>query len=350
MNETDQKQPTMADVARLANVGTMTVSRVLNGSARVSPATAKRILQAVETLNYRPNEAARTLRGLKSRTIGLIVPSLADPFFGTCAHSINTVAQKNGYSMILTTSNGDLAVEYSEAQWMLQRHIEGLIIVPAQSRNCKLQDRHFDRIPIVAFDSPTDIKRMDCVVAENHSGAMRATHHLIEHGHKYIHFLGDISAQYTIQARLNGYRRAITAAGLSPIAKLDCTSQEVVSATIDTILDGDNPPTAFFCANNRMTTYLMLALFELGIRVPEQVAVIGFDDVEMANVLQPTLTVVRQPVEAMGTIAANMLFDRLKMKVEDRPVEGTRTTLPVELILRSSCGCSPPACNRAAHR
>lgn len=341
MIKNEPKEPTMSDVARLANVGTMTVSRVLNGSARVNPATAERVYWAVETLSYRPNEAARTLRGLKSRSIGLIVPSLADPFFAICAHSINSVAQANGYSVILTTSNGDPAVEYSEAQWMLQRHIEGLIIVPTHGRNSKLQDRHFDRIPIVAFDSPVDIKRIDSVVVENRAGACRATQHLIEHHHKRIQFLGETDALYTIQARLEGYRRALSASGLKASAKLDCTSQEVVSDFIKNMLQDKNRPTAFFCANNRMTKYLLRSLFDAGLQIPQQVAVIGFDDLELADTLQPTLTVVRQPVETVGTTAASVLFDRLKMAVKSRPSEGIRKTLPVDLILRSSCGCTP---------
>lgn len=342
MNQSDPKEPTMADVARLANVGTMTVSRVLNGAAHVHPSTAKRVYWAVETLNYRPNEAARTLRGLKSRSIGLLVPSLADPFFAICAHSINLVAQQNGYSMILTTSNGDPEMEYSQAQWMLQRHIEGLIFVPTQCHNSRLQDRHFDRIPIVAFDTPIDIKRMDCVLVENQDGAFRATQHLIEHGHKRIQFIGNDSELYTIQTRLDGYRSAHSAVGLpslSSLIKLNCTSQEVVTRTVKEAWDHADPPTAYFCANNWMTKFLMRALFELGIRVPDQAAVIGFDEVEMADILQPRLTVVRQPVEEVGTIAANVLFDHLKVSRDIRPEEGIRNTLPVDLILRDSCGC-----------
>ena len=335
----------MADVARLANVGTMTVSRVLNGSARVHPETAKRVHWAVETLHYRPNEAARTLRGLKSRSIGLLVPSLADPFFATCAHSINVVAQKNGYSMILTTSNGDPDMEYSEAHWMLQRNIEGLILVPAQGYNSRLQARQFDRIPIVAFDSPIDIKRIDCITVENHDGAFRATQHLIEHQHKRIQFLGNDSDLYTIQTRLEGYRKALSAAGLPEIVKLDCLSQEVVSQEIKNAWSHADPPTGYFSANSRMTKYLMRALVDLGIRVPDQAAVIGFDEMEMADILQPTLTVVRQPIENLGTLAADVLFDRLKLRVEERPVDGIRKTLPVELILRSSCGCNPGSSN-----
>ena len=339
MRSSDPKEPTMADVARLANVGTMTVSRVLNHSAHVNAETAKRVYWAMEVLQYRPNEAARTLRGHKSRSIGVLVPSLADPFFAICAHSINLVAQAHGYSMILTTSHGDPEVEYAQAQWMLQRHVEGLILVPTQSQNSRLQDRHFDRIPIVAFDTPIDIKRVDCVLVENQEGALRATQHLIGHGHTNIQFLGNDAGLYTIQARMEGYRRAMSAVGLPALAKLDCTSQEAVTQELRAARGQGKLPTAFFCANNWITKFLMRSLFELGIRVPDQAALIGFDEVEMADLLQPTLTVVRQPIGDVGTLSASMLFDSLKLSPQERPEEGIRKVLTVDLILRASCGC-----------
>src|SRR6201986_2692128 len=133
-----ERKPTMNDVARIAGVGTMTVSRVLNGSANVAEDTAKRVYRAIEKLGYRPNEMARALRSLKSRTIGLIVPYLYDPFFAACAHAVNIVAREHGYSVILTTSNEDPATEFAEAQFMLQRHVEGLLLIPADIRRSRV--------------------------------------------------------------------------------------------------------------------------------------------------------------------------------------------------------------------
>src|SRR6201996_5056758 len=133
-----ERKPTMNDVARVAGVGTMTVSRVLNGSANVTEETAKRVYRAIEKLGYRPNEMARALRGLKTRTIGLIVPYLYDPFFATCAHAIGVAAKKKGYSMILSTSNEDPEIEGAEAHLMLQRHVDGLIVIPTETKNSQL--------------------------------------------------------------------------------------------------------------------------------------------------------------------------------------------------------------------
>jgi LacI family transcriptional regulator len=330
----------MIDVARLAKVGTMTVSRVLNNSANVSEATAKRVHAAIEQLDYRPNEMARALRGFKSKSIGLIVPSLADSFFAICANSINMVAQEHGYSMILTASNDNVEKELSEAQWMLQKHVEGLLVCPAREGS-RFADPLFQQTPIVSFDRPMLIPHVPSVLVENYAGARRGTEHLIEeHNHERIHFLGDSENLYTIQTRLSGYKRALSQAKLLPQATLECSSEELIFETVSRLLEGKRPPTAFFCGNNLISRGLIRSLRKLGIESPRDIAVIGFDDFELADMLVPSLTVIRQPVEQLGTVAAEVLFNRLKALVAEWPKSGDRTTLKVELVVRSSCGCN----------
>ncbi|HMH14087.1 MAG TPA: LacI family DNA-binding transcriptional regulator [Edaphobacter sp.] len=334
------KKTRMIDVARLAKVGTMTVSRVLNNSANVSEATAKRVHAAIAQLGYRPNEMARVLRGFKSKSIGLIVPSLADSFFAICANSINMVAQEHGYSMILTASNDNVDTELSEAQWMLQKHVEGLLVCPARTGS-QFADPMFQQIPIVAFDRPMLIPRVPSVLVENYAGARRGTEHLIQkHNHERIHFLGDSKNLYSIQTRLNGYKHALSKAGLHPQATLECSSEEVIFEEVSRLLDGKRPPTAFFCGNNLVSRGLIRSLRKLGVEAPKDVAIIGFDDLELADMLVPSLTVIRQPVEQLGTIAAGVLFERLKTPATKWPKSGNRTTLKVELVVRSSCGCN----------
>jgi LacI family transcriptional regulator len=333
-----ERKPTMNDVARVASVGTMTVSRVLNGSANVTEETAKRVYRAIEKLGYRPNEMARALRSLKSRTIGLIVPYLFDPFFATCAHAVNTVAREHGYSVILTTSNEDPTTEYTEVQSMLQRHVEGLLIIPADIRKSRISQSEFAGTHIVTLDRPVHDARIDSVQVQNQSGAKRAVHHLIQqHGHKRILFLGFNKSLYTVRARFEGYRRAMLENHLEPAATFDCSSEEVTAELVSNQLQSKHPPTAFFTGNNLTTRYVLRALLESGIRVPEEVALIGFDDFELAEILHPTLTVVRQPASELGRVAANLLFDRIKRG--EFPEEGNRVVLPVELIIRRSCGC-----------
>lgn len=333
-----ERKPTMNDVARIAGVGTMTVSRVLNGSANVTEDTAKRVYRAIEKLGYRPNEMARALRSLKSRTIGMIVPYIYDPFFATCAHSVNTVAREHGYSVILTTSNENTATEYNEVQSMLQRHIEGLILIPADIRKSRINQSEMGRTHVVALDRPVHDPRIDSIQVQNQSGARRAVQHLIaHHGHKRILFLGFNKSLYTVRSRYEGYRRAMLESGLEPQATFDCCSEEATEEIVTEALKGKSPYTAFFTANNLTTRYVMRALLERGISVPEQVALVGFDDFELAEILHPTLTVVRQPASELGRVAANLLFDR--MKRGEFPEEGSRVVLPVELVLRRSCGC-----------
>ncbi len=331
-------KPTMNDVARIAGVGTVTVSRVLNGASHVSEETAARVYRAINKLGYRPNEMARALRGLKSRTIGVIIPNLYDPFFATCAHAINTVAREHQYSVIIATSNDDADAEHEEAQLMLRRHVEGLVVIPASSVNSKFARVDFDKTHIVMLDRAVRDPRFDTVIVQNQSGARRAVEHLIkEHGHKRIVFFCLERNVYTLSARFAGYRRAMTEAGLKPESVFDCATAETARLWLSTRLREKNPPTAIFGSNNLATKFVLQALLELGVKVPEEIALVGFDDFELAEVLHPTLTVVRQPSEELGRVAASMLFDRLKR--DEMPHTGNRIMLPVELIIRRSCGC-----------
>jgi LacI family transcriptional regulator len=333
-----ERKPTMNDVARIAGVGTMTVSRVLNGSANVTEETARRVYHAIEKLGYRPNEMARALRSLKSRTIGLIVPYLYDQFFATCAHAVNTVARDQGYSVMLTTSNNDPHTEYEEAQSMVQRHVEGMVIIPADIRKSRINQSDFSGTHIVTMDRPVHDSRIDSVQVQNQRGARRAVQHLIQqHKHKRIVFLGYNRNLYTVRARFEGYRRAMLEARLEPEATFECSSEEVTAEILSTMLQGKAPATAFFTANNLTTRYALHALVDSGVKVPDEMALVGFDDFELADILHPTLTVVRQPAAELGRVAANLLFDRIKRS--EFPEEGSHVVLPVELVLRRSCGC-----------
>jgi LacI family transcriptional regulator len=343
-----ERKATMSDVARVAGVSLMTVSRVLNGTAKVSPETERQVRRAVEKLRYRPNELARALRGMKSRTIGVIVPYLYDPFFATCAHAATVVARRHGYSVIVSTSGEDVNEEYTELQLMLQRHVEGLIVIPANNGRSKLTLPEFARIPVVLLDRPIQDAHpkdshlnhlhFDAVLVENESGARRAVGHLIgQHHHRRIVFVGMSKDLYTTNARFHGYRREMIEHGLTPNAIFNCTKPETVSAELKRLLGGSKAPTAFFTMNTLTTRYFLRACAEMGVRIPDDLALIGFDDFELAESLEPALTVVRQPADQLGHVAANFLFHRLKSA--DSQVEGVRELLPVELIVRRSCGC-----------
>jgi LacI family transcriptional regulator len=343
-----QRNTTMADVARLAGVGKMTVSRVLTGSAKVSKATAERVYRAIKILHYQPNEVARSLRAVNSNTIGVIVPYLYDPFFATCAHAISTVAKQHGYSVILTTSDENPEMEQKQTSLMLRRQVDGLIIIPVSDNDRYYSGEAFSRVHVVTLDRPAPGSRFDSVLVPNRAGAKTAVEHLIGHGHQSIAFLGLSRKLYTMKARYAGYREAMLEAGRSPQPYVDCESPERTVALILSMLNIRKPPTALFAANNLTMRYVLHALSAAGIHIPLQIAIAGFDDFEMADVLQPSLTVVQQPVYQLGEVAANLLFERISGS--EIPKAARRVVLPLEFVVRSSCGCQPRAAKSSKER
>jgi LacI family transcriptional regulator len=331
------RKPTMSDVARLAGVGTMTVSRVLSGTVPVSKETARRVQTAVEQLQYRPNELARAFRGQKSHSIGLIIPYLYDPFFANCAHAVTTVAKEHGYSVIITTSNEDPNTEYAEAEQMLQRHVDGLVAIPTRFRESRISRALFGKTPVVVFDRPVADPALDVVLVQNTAGARSIVEHLIEHGHQRIAFMGLSRNLYTINTRFLGYRRALQDAGLKEDSFFGCDSQEDTLQALSDKLQGTNAPTAILTSNTLATRYVLSALLHLGVKMPNDVAFAGFDDFDMAEFTSPPLTVVRQPALEMGRVATSLLFDRIARG--ELPQTGNRIVLPVEIVLRRSCGC-----------
>jgi len=327
----------MSDVARLASVGTMTVSRVLNGSANVSEEATQRVQTAIDQLNYRPNELARALRGQRSRTIGLILPYLYDPFFAMCGHAVTTVARQHGYSVIMTTSNEDVETEYAEVEQMLQRHVEGLVLIPANRGQSRLNRALLGKTPLVSFDRPLADPSFDTVLVQNQSGAKRMVQHLIEHGHSQICFMGLSRNLFTINARFQGYRRAMADAGFESDAYFQCETMESTLEAVRDRLNSKKPPTAWFTSNTLATRYVFAALLSQGVKIPSDAALSGFDDFEFADLCNPSLTVVRQPAQEMGRVAAGQLFERLERG--ETQETGNRIVLPVEIVLRRSCGC-----------
>jgi LacI family transcriptional regulator len=332
---------TMADVAQLAGVGKMTVSRFLSGSANVSKATSDRVQRAIRMLKYQPNELARSLRSVHSKTIALILPYLYDPFFATCAHAISTVATRNGYSVLITTSDEKTDVERKQASLMLRRRIDGMILIPAPGAEEYLRDEAFSHLHIVTLDRPAPDSRFDSVVVNNRAGARAGVAHLIGHGHRNIAFFGLNKGLFTFQARYAGYKEAMIKAGLTPEVYIDCVSQEHTITTVHSLLTESDPPTALFAGNNLTMRYMLHALNVLKIDVPGRIALAGFDDFDVADVLQPALTVVRQPVYQIGETAANLLFERISRG--QFPSKGHKVVLPLELVIRRSCGCHASA-------
>jgi LacI family transcriptional regulator len=328
----------MRDVAERADVGMMTVSRVLNGTAHVREETRARVYRALEELQYRPNLMARALRGFGTRSIGVIVPYLYDPFFASCADAISSVAKQHAYSMLLATSGESTETETEQLRDLLRHRVEGVIVFPASAGRSRLHDPEFRSTPMVAVDRPIPRANLDRVLVQNQAGAMVAVEHLLEHGHRRIAFIGLSRKIYTMNARLAGYLKAVRAAGLEPECFFEAHDE---TATLDFLRSArarPRPPTAIFAANGVSARHALHALAALDAHIPDEMAFIGFDDLALADILRPALTVVRQPVQRTGEEAAGLLFARLNGEA-NRPAQ--RRTLPIELVLRRSCGCHP---------
>jgi LacI family transcriptional regulator len=329
----------MRDVAERAGVGVMTVSRVLNGTAHVREETRDRVYRALEELQYRPNMMARALRGSRTHSIGVILPYLYDSFFASCAQAVSEVARKHSYSVLLATSDERAETETEELRELQRRQVEGIVIIPACYGRSRLGATEFNELPMVALDRPIPRSQFDRVLVENQNGATLATEHLIRHGHKRICFVGLSPKIYTMQARLTGYQKAMQAAELEPECFFEGGDEAATAEFVRTVKSRPNAPTAIFASNCLSSRHALHALATLGIQIPDEMAFIGFDDFELADILRPALTVVRQPTQQLGHEAANLLFARLNGTPNAPP---QKRLLPVELVIRRSCGCHPP--------
>jgi LacI family transcriptional regulator len=318
----------------MAHVSTSTVSRVLNDDPKVRPATAERVRAAMKRLGYRPNEIARSLRGFPSRTIGLIIADISNPFYADCAKAVEEIARQNQYLLVLCVSDEMLDTEREHVELLVQRRVDGLLLVPSAGDHSYL--RTITDVPLVAFDRPMHGETSDVVLVQNRVGARHITEHLIEHGHERIACVGDDEALYTTQERLIGYRAAMRAAGLEPIYRRGGPTTATARATMRELLAEPHPPTAVFAANNLIMVGVLHAIDDAGLRVPDDVALAGFDDFELAGLLRPRLTVVRQPAGLLGECAATLLLERLEAKRDGPP---KKKVLPTELVIRESCGC-----------
>ncbi len=334
-NNRPKSRVTLRDVAREAEVSIKTVSRVVNGESVVSPATAERVAEVAERLGYRPNELARSLKGKASRTIGLIIADISNPFFADVCRAVERVARRRGYSVVLCASAEDVAAEREYVGVLTSRRVDGLLLVPAPDGQGYLEEEQEAGLPIVALDRPAEGVATDLVMVDNRAAARGATEHLIERRHTRIAFVGDAEGIYTARERLNGYKEALKAHDLEPVYKLGAGSVASAQEAAADLLSLPERPTAFFAGNSLMTAGVLRAIEVSGLRVPEDVAFVGFDDFELLSVLRPNLTLVRQPAGDLGRRAAELLFDRIDGR---GPPEFRRLVLPTELVVRGSSG------------
>lgn len=337
-----ERRPTIIDVARAANVGVMTVSRVINNYATVRPKTRAKVMSAIERVGYRPNDAARMLKGMRGRTIGLIVPDMSD-FFASCFHAIQVVAMARSYQTLVVVTGRDAAVEKEQLASIENYRVAGLIIVPSGNNGPQIQILQKNGIPVVALDRPIHGAQTDALVVENREGAEQGTQHLIEHGHKRIVCLAFDSEVFTVRERLDGYRQAMFKGRLESQLCANIQSLQMMEEQVRSWARSKDRPTAVFSAQRITSIRLIQALCRSGLRVPEDIAIVAFDDFELAEALGTPLTVVGQSAAQLATVAAEMLFKHIDTLQHSPAAElqPVRLVYPTKMIIRSSCGCNP---------
>ena len=338
---------TMKDVARAAGVSVATVSHVINSTRFVSAELAARVNAAMTDLGYTPDGTARSLRVRRTNTIGLVVPDNSNPFFAELARLIEEDGFRAGYTTILGNSTEQPARERQYVETLLSKRVDGLILAPTRHDNGGLQRLvRAARIPIVFVDRDVDVPGVDKVLYDTESGGYAAGRHLLDLGHERIACIAGPSELSSVRARVTGLRRALEEAGKELRAHWLVESDLQYAGGRDAtaqLLAADEGFTAIFAANDLMAVGAIRELTARGIRVPEDVSVVGFDDAPLAVMVSPTLTTVRQPLHEMAATAVSLLLARLQDR--DRPL--ARRVIPTELLVRESTTAAPERGARA---
>ncbi|MGR0319721.1 LacI family DNA-binding transcriptional regulator [Agromyces sp. ZXT2-3] len=330
----------MRHVAALAGVGIKTVSRVINGEPNVAPATAAKVLAAARTLDYEPDLHAGNLRRAdgRTRTLGLLVSSVDNPFAGAMHRAIEDAALARGVAVFASSLDDDPEREQEAVSAFLRRRVDGLILTTISESQHYLAPELRRGTPVVFVDREPAGVSSDTVVSDNREGAAVATRHLLRHGHRRLAFLGDRAGIQTAQERRRGFLEELGGSGVAtrdiPMADGLHDEESARLATLG-LFASDQPPTAIFSSQNLVTIGAIRALRELGRH--HDVALVGFDDVPLGDLLEPGVTVVAQSPQEIGRIAADRVFSRLDG--DDSPAR--RTIVPTHLIERGS-GEIPP--------
>ena len=327
--------PTLVEVAKLAGVGLGTASRALSGEGYVKQDTLDRVRKAIEQLGYQPNEVARGLKTRKTNAIGLVIPDIGGPFMADCVRAIQKVLRSHDYMTLIAFTNGDESIEAKEIDYLLRRRIDGLILVPANGDAAHLQSARLKHMPVVAFDQEIH-EGFDAVLIKNRQMAGEAVRHLIGHGHTRIACLGILRHLTSIQRRIEGYEAAMNQAGLKPLLSVVSPENHEIASQLDAWFALKSPPTAIFSLNELTTLQTVEALLERGLSMPDQVAFVGFDDIQLGPFLNPPLTAVIQPATEIGECVAARLLERIAAG-NDLPQSNIK--LDSQLVLRGSCGC-----------
>jgi len=333
---------TLEDVARAADVSISTVSRVLNNPEKVLPETRTKVQQAVDEIGYQPSRVARRLRLEKGDTnlLGLVIPDIQNPFFADVTRGVEDVAQDNDYALLLSNSDEDPNKQRLAIDTLKTEDVDGVIVPPVSMNDPEVERLIESDIAVACVDRRMENAQVDTVLSDNRKGAYDAVSHLIALGHERIGFVGGVPYISTLIERREGYKKALRNHDLEvdPILiKGGEHRHEQGKRHTEELLDLNSPPTAIFAANNLTTLGALSALNQRGVEIPQEIALVGYDDVPWAQALSPSPTIIDQPGYEMGAQAAELLLKRL-----DNPNRSPKViTLQPKLKVRQSCGATP---------
>lgn len=332
---------TITEVAKLAGVSIATVSRVLSNHPHVSDEVRQKVLDAVRQLGYEPHRVAQRLRARQSRLIGIIATDITNPFLNTVMACVEEVFFERGFTVLMSNTNADRKKELNYLSMMESEAIDGLVITPTSENVDRVAELSEKGLPITVVDRRMTAGRVDVVLSDNVAGARTATEHLLRLGHQRIGHIGGPLHLTSGRERYEGYLEAMQASPWPASPDLvhfgDYRRESGYNAATE-LLQSDTPPTALFVANNLMTLGALNAIHDQGISIPDDIAIVGFDDMPWARSLNPPLTTVAQAVEEIGYHAARLLMARI-----EQPDLPPRTeVVGTQLMVRASCGAKNP--------
>jgi LacI family transcriptional regulator len=326
------------DVAKRAGVAPITVSRCVNNSGYCSPETRTRIDAAIAELGFVPNRLASGLRSKRTHTLALVLTDITNPFFTTIARGVEDAASKAGYTVIFCNTDEAVAKEQMYLKMLLEKRVDGILLVPAVIGIDSVNIAKKQGVPIVVIDRRLPEAQTDVVRCDSEKGAYDLTNLLISLGHRDIVILNGPRGVSTAEDRLSGYRRALAEAGIIINEDNEFFGAFTQSSGFDMArqaLQKNNKITAVFAANNVITFGAIKAFQDMGVRVPEDIAVVGFDDLPASLVMFPFLTVAAQPAYEMGRKAMEILLKRLDGELSTQFQE---VVLPADIVIRQSSG------------
>jgi len=325
-------------VASLAGVSTATAARALGGYGAVSPGVRERVHAAATKLGYRRNSLARSMITGTTHTIGLVVADIENPFFARAARGVADVAHRAGYEVLLVNSDEDPLIERAATRTLFEKRVDGLIIAPASLEGSHhIADFAGRGTPVVLIDRIIPGIDADAVIVDNEFAARHAVEHLTGLGHTRIALLTSQGLIHTNQTRLRGYLEGLAAAGVEAdddLVRLTPYTREAAARETFAVLQLADPATAIFTTDNLMSLGAVDGIQRAGLRVPEEVSIVGFDDLEWTTIIRPALTVVAQPVYELGATAATRLLERIAG--DDSPAQ--QFVIATTFIARESTG------------